>query len=424
MGSFDDVLWESNPEAPTMRDRMSGRYYPYVPDKLTQTSVPLSVEAVKACEQTAIALVRLDSRAKYTSVVEPLTRMLLRSEAVSSSRIEGLEMNARRVLELEALDEIGVSHRFDSAEVEVLGNIRAMRESVDVVAQKERITLEDICMIHEALLRDTRLSDYGGKIRDTQNWIGGSWYNPLGAAYVPPAPERVLGLMGDLVTFVNESTLPVVATAAIAHAQFETIHPFADGNGRCGRALIHIILKRGGLTTHTLVPVSPLLLTMKEQYVTALSDFRFDSNNSLESNRSACISQWVEFFCFVLEQACARADAFEEEVEAIRNRWQKIVLPRANSAAQLLLDALLGTPVVSVESAARLTGRSYTAARGAVRTLKERGVLVQRSKNKKSGLFVAQELIDAFSRYERSLATASGNTRIERPSRRVPQRTP
>lgn len=109
----------------------------------------------------------------------------------------------------------------------------------------------------------------------------------------------------------------------------------------------------------------------------------------------------------------ARAIEFEGRIASLRERWQAVLRPRAGSAAELLLDALPGNPVVSIDSARRLTGRSYPAARGAVRSLEQAGILIQNSKNRKSGLFVAMEVLDEFARYERSLATVSGDTRIE-----------
>ncbi len=423
MGVYETAIWESDPLAPTRQDRASGIFHPYVPDTLCDATIQLSSDAAGACERAAIAVTELDTRARYVTAAESLSHVLLRSEALSSSRIEGLEMNVRRLLELEALIELDVPHRVNSVESEVLGTIDAMREAIALGSRAKCITTNDICQMHTALLRNTRLKDVGGKLRTAQNWIGGSWYNPLGASYVPPSPAYVPLLMEDLVRFVNESQLPVMAKAAIAHAQLETIHPFADGNGRCGRAMIHAILRGNSMMTRTLVPVSLVLLTLREQYYDALAEYRFDS---LEDGKtqSETASHWVEFFCHVVCHACERAQEFEDSMVGLRHSWEKRVRPRANSATSLLLDALPGNPVVSVASVARLTNRSYPAARAAVRALESHGVLFQSSKNRKSGLYAAKEVLDAFTLYERSLATASGSTRLEHPARHVPQRPP
>ena len=422
MGHYRDAMWESDPQGPTRADRMGGVYRFYEADALASAELVLSADASRACERAAVALAKLDERARYSSSAENLSDALLRSESLSSSRIEGLEMNVRKLLELEALEELGVAHRPHSPEAEVLGNINAMREAVSLGARDGALRLDDICAMHAALLRDTRLADQGGVLRTTQNWIGGSWYTPLGARYVPPRPELVVPLMEDLVEFINSARLPVVAVAALAHAQLETIHPFVDGNGRTGRALVHVVLRRGRLVERSVVPVSPVLLTLREQYYAGLESYRFDEGREPRTLAEAA-STWVEFFCFAVERACERADAFERSMEQLRVRWGELVRARSGSATELLLDALPGNPVVSIASAVRLTGRSYPAARGAVRALEEAGVLYQSSKNRKSGLYVAKDVIDEFTRYERALATVSGDTRQERPVRRVPQRS-
>ncbi|WP_201295193.1 MULTISPECIES: Fic family protein [Nocardia] len=116
--------------------------------------------------------------------------------------------------------------------------------AANAVGRGESITEDVLLEIHRRLLAGTRLAEHGGSLRDVQNWIGGSSFNPCSAAFVPPPPELVPELMEDLISFCNSDDLPAVAQAAIAHAQFETIHPFIDGNGRTGRALIHLILRR------------------------------------------------------------------------------------------------------------------------------------------------------------------------------------
>ena len=422
MGRYARAVWESDAEGPTRRDRLGGVYHPYVPDFIANSEPSLSMDAARACEEAAVALSELDARTRYMATAESLSRILLRSEAISSSRIEGLEMNAQRLLEIEALDELGVGHRTDAVEAQVLANLQAMQEGIEAAARSGFIALEDLLRLHKELLASSRMREYGGKLRQTQNWIGGSWYHPLSAAYVPPQPQLVPALMDDLVAFLNFSRLPAIATAAVAHAQMETIHPFADGNGRMGRAIVHMVLRRSGLCQHAVVPVSLVLATEKPTYVSALSDYRFDEDDPHELTMSEATSMWVEYFAHTLVRACGQARSFEERIGELRNSWQERVHPRADSATRLLLDVLVGNPVVSIASVVRLTGRSYPAARGAVRQLEGLGILVQSSKNRKSGLYVAREVLDEFTRYERSLATMSGDTRVEKPRRPVTQR--
>ena len=211
--------------------------------------------------------------------------------------------------------------------------------------------------------------------------------------------------------------------AAIAHAQFETIHPFADGNGRIGRTLVHVILRRAGLAPRVVPPVSLVLATDRERYIGNLAAYRTDDSSGASSTSEAA-SDWVEYFSNACVIACERASFFEESIGHIQDRWRELVHPRANSAADCLLDALSSSPVISIESGARLTGRSREAVRQAVATLVDAGVLYQSAKNRKSNIFAARDILDAFTAYERSLAVPGGDTAVEKNVRRVPQRPP
>lgn len=422
MGFYESEYWLSDVWGGSRRERQSGTYHPFVPDFLVGVEGMLSPSAQAAIAQAHADIAQLDSGSVHLVSGESFARLLLRSEAMASSRIEGLQMSAGKLLEYEALDEIGVPHRVDGVEALVLANIDAMQRSVGEYAEKGEVSVSDICGINGRLLGSAGAGELAGVLRDRQNWIGGSGMNPVGAAYVPPKPEYVPALMDDLVRFVNESKLPAVAVAAIAHAQLETIHPFADGNGRTGRALIHIVLRQRGAARSTVPPVSLVLATDRENYIKGLSAFRFDEDSPRSEGPSAGLNEWVEFFCACVSTACKRAGDFEDTLCALQGSWRAAAKPRANSAADLLLGKLADNPVVSVESAARLTGRSYEAARKAVLALSEKGILTQNARNRKSNLFVAQDAIDAFTRFERALATAGGDTATEKPRRAVPQR--
>jgi hypothetical protein len=135
----------------------------------------------------------------------------------------------------------------DRIAVEVLANVAAMEAAVELGSSTDTITLDDLLGIHRTLMERSSMPHIGGVVRTMQNWIGGSSYNPCSAVFVPPPPDTVDALLHDLLDYVNGDDHPALVQAAIAHAQFETIHPFADGNGRTGRALIHVILRRRGL---------------------------------------------------------------------------------------------------------------------------------------------------------------------------------
>lgn len=419
MGVYLNRFWQPDGGGMNKTERMGGPYHPYLPDTLADYELLLSPSCAEAVAEAQEALGKLELSRPLIDT-EPLARMMLRAEAVSSSRIEGLEMPAGKLLEYEELDRLGVDHRLDSTEAQILGNLHTLVQSLGEAEANRPLSLESICELNRTLLTGTRLENQGGKLRTAQNWIGGNRINPVGAAYVPPEPENVPGLMDDLVRFVNESELPPIATAAIAHAQFETIHPFADGNGRAGRALVHLILKKGGSTRVTVPPVSLLLATDRERYIANLSLFRFTGSD--KADRHEVTNSWVEYFARTTKNACIRSLEFEGTLLEIKESWLAKTSFRASSAGLQMIDILLGTPAVSIKTAQNLTGKSYPAARTAVNALVDAGILKQNSKNRKSGIFVATDVVEAFNAYERSLATVSGNTSVEKPKRPVPQR--
>ena len=167
-------------------------------------------------------------------------------------------------------------------------------------------------------------------------------------------------------------------------------------------------------------PISLLLATDRERYIANLAAFRFEGDD--ETKRREAVNGWVEYFARTTCEACSRASAFEETLLAIREGWRAKVPFREGSAGAQLLGILLGTPVISIKTAQDLTGKSYPAARTAVGELAAAGILRQNAKNRKSGIFVAGDVVEAFNAYERSLATISGDTAAEKPKRPVPQR--
>ena len=256
------------------RDQRSCDYEAYVPDLLTGRKILLDGDTAADIADAERAIAVLDAQASTLIDTEALARILLRAECVASSRIEGLEVGARRLLRVEAAIELG-EQPTDVTAIEVLGNINAMASAIQTVTPGTLVTIDLLLEFHRRLMRDTRLGAQAGHIRTEQNWIGGSDYNPCSAAFIPPPPEYVGDLLDDLCSFCNNDTLPAVAQAAIAHAQFETIHPFADGNGRTGRALVHFVLRRRGLATRVLPPISLVLATWANDYVAGLGATRY-----------------------------------------------------------------------------------------------------------------------------------------------------
>jgi len=403
------------------RDRLSCDYEAYVPDLLADRAIALSSQATADVADAERAIAVLDTEAATLADTEALARILLRAESVASSRIEGLEVGARRLLRAEAAIQLG-AETSDVTAAEVLGNIDAMAAAIKRINPGEPITLNVLLDFHRRLLAGTRLDAHAGAIRAQQNWIGGSSYNPCSAAFVPPPPAYVPDLLDDLCRFCNGDDIPAVAQAAIAHAQFETIHPFVDGNGRTGRALIHLVLRRRGLATRVLPPVSLVLATWADDYVLGLNATRYRGPVSSAAARDGT-DLWVGRFAAACRRAVADAASFEERTRQLQSSWrEQLGSVRANSATDVLLRRLPGAPILTVSSAAGLIGRSFTAANDAITRLTDAGILRQLSVGRRNRAFEAPEVIEAFTALERQLASPDGDTRISEPARRVPRR--
>ena len=405
------------------RDRRSCDYEAYVPDQLSMRTFRYSSETAADVADAERAIATLDAQAAALLDTEALARILLRAESVASSRIEGLEVGARRLLRAEAAMELGEPPS-DVTAAEVLANIDAMATAIQSIRPGDPITVDDVLCFHRRLLGRGRADSHAGVIRSEQNWIGGSSYNPCSAAFVPPPPELVRDLLEDLCAFCNSDAIPAVAQAAIAHAQFETIHPFADGNGRTGRALIHLVLRRRGLATRVLPPVSLVLATWSDDYVAGLQATRYRGPASSDAALDGA-DRWIGRFAAACSRAVADASGFEQRAQQLQTAWRaRLGRVRADSAADLLVRALPGAPILTAQSAAVLLNRSFKAANDAIARLVEAGILRQVNVGRRNRAFEAPEVIDAFTALERQLASPGGDTRLSAPARRVPRRRP
>ena len=421
MASLQQRHWSGEVTGPSRRDRRPCAYEVYLPDPLRGRRYSLDGDVAAEVTKAETALARLDATGNALANSEALARLLLRAESVASSRIEGLEVGGRRLLRADAARRVGMEPR-DVTSREVLGNIDAMTWAVDSVRSGGDITLESLLETHRRLLAGTRLEDHGGSVRAVQNWIGGSDYNPCTASFVPPPPEDVRGLLDDVIGFCNDDSLPALAQAAVAHAQFETIHPFVDGNGRAGRALIHMALRRRGLGLRILPPVSLILATWSQDYIDGLNRTRYvGPSNSVEAH--AGVNSWIALFASACNRSVEDAGHFEGRVRDLQSGWRgRVGRIRRDSAVSLLIDALPAAPVLTTSTAAELVGRSFQATSLAMERLVEAGVLVQVSIGRRNRAFEAHELVDAFTAFERRLASPEGDTRTSTPARRVPRR--
>jgi Fic family protein len=403
------------------RDRASCDYQAYLPDHLVGRAVRLEGEVAADVTDAEGAIGRFDAKATALADTEALARLLLRAESVASSRIEGLEVGGRRLLRAEAAQSLGDVAN-DVTAIEVLGNIKAMSWALNSISPGDDINLETLFEAHRRLFDGTRLEEMGGRLREEQNWIGGSSYNPCSAAFVPPPPEYVPDLLEDLCAFCNTDSLPAVIQAALAHAQFETIHPFVDGNGRIGRALIHLVLRRRALAVRVLPPISLVLATWSHDYIVGLTATRYPGSPTSEVALGG-LNRWVGLFAAACRRAVSDAETFEIQVSDLQSQWRTQLGPvRRGSAADLLINALPGAPIVTVNGAGDLIGRTFQATNQAISRLVEAGILKQVNVGRRNRAFEAAELIRLFTELERRLASPTGSTRASVPSRRVPRR--
>jgi Fic family protein len=396
------LRWEADPNASGgRRARAAFSYQAFVPDQIAEALVDLSGEAALAVSQAELAIQALNS-GPTTGGLEALAPLLLRAESVASSRIEGLELSQRNLAR--AL--------FDPAEAKgtaraVAANVRAMEAAIDRGTAEEPLAVEDILSIHRTLMEG--IDDaIAGRIRSEQNWIGGRWSSPLEAEFVPPPPEEVEPLLRDLVLFLGREDLPAIVQAAIAHAQFETIHPFADGNGRVGRALIQVVLRRRGLAPRFVPPVSVVLATNREAYVRGLTAFR-----------DGRTGEWCRSFAMACRAAADASARLGERIAGLQAEWRdRAGRPRRGSAADRLIALLPSQPIVSVATARATLGGSDESMRLALNELAERGVIRQITAGRYARAWAADELFDLLNAHERGLATP---TRTEQPRRNAPR---
>lgn len=420
MARLEERRWEGDPSGSTRRDRRAGRYSVYLPDPLVGRRFALDGAVAADVARAEVALARFEERGAVIAGGEGIARLLRRAEAMASSRIEGLVIGGRRLLRMAAARRLGDSP-WDPTANEVLGNVEAMEWGIAAVTPGGEIRGEAVLEAHRRLVAGTRIEEHGGVLRRVQNWIGGSFHSPCFADFVPPPPEAVPELLEDLWAFCNEDTLPALAQAAVAHARFETIHPFVDGNGRTGRALIHMVLRRRGFGRRALPPVSVILAALVDDYVRGLVGTRqvgpADSPEAPEG-----YDYWIEFFANACLRAVEDARRFAERVRALQSAWRARIGPvRRDSAAVRLIEALPSAPVLTAATAAGLVERSFQATTLAMDRLVDAGVLVRVNVGRRNRAFEAPELIEAFNALERRLAAPAADTRLSAPAGRVPE---
>jgi len=388
--------------------RQAFSYEAFVPATIADQDFALRSDVAAAVSQGESAVQQLNSYPPAFGSFEALARSLLRAESLASSRIEGLEMSHRRL----AKAAYASTKALDATAESVLGNMRAMEAAVKLGAQTRELRSDDIVALQHVLMSATRDAHIAGVVRTTQNWIGRAGDSPRDADFIPPPPELVPPLLVDLAAFLNREDLSPVVQAAIAHAQFETIHPFADGNGRVGRCLIHVVFRRRGIAPRYVPPVSLILATDARAYVGGLTAYR-----------EALLDDWTGAFAAATRTAAVQAQSFADRVADLQDRWRTLAAqPRASSAADKLIALLPAYPIVGLGMVRELLGVSAPAAWGALQRLEGAGVLHQITVGRRNRAYEAVGLFDLVNRFERALATPPSETRPVRPVPRAARR--
>lgn len=383
---YEDRIWHPRDPGALMgrlaRMRIGTAYRAAVTQPIAHLPLTLDPQVAASAEDARAEIVRFDAELSTLladgAEIAPLASVLLRTESASSSQIEDITTNARAL----ALAELGLTKHGSNASL-VVSNVDAMQRAF---ALAEQVTPAALLDIHEVLMRGQDRAR-PGTFRDEPVWIGRYGSTPHDATFVPPHHERIAAAIDDLCTFTTRTDLPLIAQVAIAHAQFETIHPFNDGNGRTGRALVHALLKAGGATTRATVPVSAGLLNDTSSYFAALMAYRDGDLNPI-----------VTRFSDATFSAIANGRALAADLNAAYTDWRDALTARADSVAWRILPMLLSQPAVTSKYVQQHTGTSQPAVDRALRQLREAGIV--ESKNE----YGAQRKRDVVWRSDRILA--------------------
>ena len=349
------------------------------------------------------ALVEVEQRLADVNADHDLARIgpiLTRSEGIASSRIEGLVMSTRRIYEANQRPE----DTDDRHARQIVGNMDVMTQVLH--RTDHPLTHDDLHRWHREVMEPEPTSRHTiGAYRTVQNWIGGRSDTPAGAAFVPPPPDLIPELMDDLLLFTNERTLSPIIQAAIVHAQFETIHPYTDGNGRIGRALVYRILSTRGAIRLTAPPISPIIARDRQPYIVGLTAYRDGQP-----------STWVDTFVHILDSACGYSLLLAASLADLTRSWnERVGDVRRNAVDHRIVAGLLDHPILDTRIVAEQFGVSTVAARDALDRLAQRGIVIERPlrkgrRGRPARVFEASDLFDLLDQDPQILAAQRQST--------------
>jgi len=367
--------------ATSRRSRLKARgpYQAAVLPRIAERAFPLPPEVEAGAADALMEIARFDAELSATDLghegeFAPLAAILLRTESASSSQIENVTAGAK-ALAMATIDE----KAGPNAQL-VAANVVAMQRAVEMA---DDLTVDTLLAAHAALMEGYEYAQ-PGRFRTAQVWIGGAAPTPHTATFVPPHADRVGSAMADLLAFCDRTDIAVLPLVSLAHAQFETIHPFADGNGRTGRALVHVLLRRAGATRRLTVPVSAGLLANTQSYFDALTAYR-------EGDAAPIVERFTE----AAFSAVNNGRALNRELADVYAGWQHRLTARRDAAAWRVLPHLIGQPAITVKFVQEATGVSVPAAQNAIDQLRSAEIIEPATANQRNRVWIADGVIAA-----------------------------
>ncbi len=373
---YEDVPWNRGSDyydlvPKSKRRKIGATYRAAVPLTIADRDLSISTDLAAKLDEISAIAIRFDERQR--NACYDLPALMLRSESAASSQIENLTSNVRNI----AIAELS-PHAPQNAKL-IAGNVAAMRKALE---GDDDLSLKGICLIHALLMAPAHV-EFAGKIRSDQVWIGGDTYSPHGAIFIPPVAMRLHDCLNDLVAFSKRGDISPIVKASVLHAQFETVHPFLDGNGRTGRVLLAKQLRLDGIMRYTTLPVSAGLLHGIDGYMGALDEYH-------EGNIEAIVEQVVD----AVESAVRLGAAAVDSIEEILGLWRAKIVQRKGSRIHDLPALLVKQPVVNSAFVADAFGISQRAARDVLELGCEYGMLRPTGNAKRGMLYQSDPLID------------------------------
>ena len=353
------------------RRKIRSTYDAAVPLKIAERSIVPPPALTARISELLVSIARFDAEQARRGY--DLPALLLRSESSASSQIERLTSSVRNVALAELCEDAPQNARL------IAGNVAAMREAL---ASEGDLSLDMILDVHRSLINWSGES-FGGELRQEQVWVGGTAYSPHGAQYVPPAWSRVEEYLADIIAFANRDDIDPIAQAAVVHAQFETVHPFIDGNGRTGRTLLHKMLRRAGVLSCATLPVSAGLLHNIDSYMESLAAYQ-------QGDPVAVVEQLVD----ALELALVVGRLVAMRIDAVMEEWTQRFTERKGSSIYRLPPLLAVQPVVSTAYVAERLDITPRASQNLVNRACEYGVLRPIGNRHRGTYYQADGLID------------------------------